>query len=166
MAQTIAIQRGASSVSNNTITTLFTQSGGTATRVIANMLTFYANTSGNGCNATLIHTSSGGGSHIVGYLGGSSGLVQTAIAVNGMSNAASWIGNASGIAYGNTMIRGGSTAYQGTLIQGFPVSPASNVSYLPQNFWIGPSDTLSFGVYDSGWSTIQVAWSFTTITES
>ena len=77
MAQTIALQRGTTTVAGSgaSSVTLFTQSGGTATRVILNQLSFYNSTSASNQSSKVIVylTSSGGQTSVIGFLFGSNG---------------------------------------------------------------------------------------------
>lgn len=169
MPQTVAMQRGTGSITNNQFVTLFTQSGGLATRVILNQLTWYF---GNGNldypQINLIHLSSTGASSVIGYwqfytlTGARQGQMMptpnsaplerltngwSSVAGAYGSNSNQWMGATSGI---NTN-----------------VSDGTSRSYMPQNCWIGPSDSLRLVFTEgSGGFTMTYGYSFTTITES
>lgn len=167
MPQTVAIQRGTTVVSNETFVTLFTQSGGNATRVITNMLVWYFNTDSPNTYVSLYQTSAGGGASVLGYY----------YATNDRGGQASPDPNFNANTNGTSSIlpvRGafntGTQNYMGlilpTSLNGLGTPAYSRSTFVPQNFWIGPSDSVRFAVYGQGVSTINVAWSFTTITES
>ena len=184
MAQTIALQRGTASVSGDgtTFVTLFTQSGGTATRVIVNQLTmsFSAQLSSNNA-ACLYLTSSGGQSSVLGVMSRSDTGSQYAVQFPaGSSNANAWFGTYNGVngSSGSPMIQ--QTISSGDMSAGNCSgvnlsygSTAPRFAVLPQNFWIGPSDVLKMKVNaritvgkNTQAVTVSLSWSFTTITES
>jgi hypothetical protein len=188
MAQTIALQRGTTTVSagGNTVVTLFTQSGGTATRVIINQLIVYFTSgppgvSGNGMNLYL--TSSGGYSSIIGQMKyESSGSMwawqaNTGAPNNGFNGTSPGTSNAINSANPFTF----QSTSAGDMITGTTSQTYmqySNTSFnaycnFPANFYMGPSDALKLkvrGLYTSGKGTASgtanVGYSFTTITES
>ena len=43
---------------------------------------------------------------------------------------------------------------------------ASGQSYMPQNYWIGPGDSIAFSQYNDSSLSATVGYHFTTITES
>lgn len=183
MAQTIALQRGSAtcSATGNSPATLFTQSGGTATRVIINGLSFKNSVTGSGGVAQLIVAQSGG-------------TVWWPVAIKAISNA----GNSSGFDFypGVSVTYGAqraSTAYTltGAAVlamtgSSFPadtnvasynihstdnapsiIASSSNYEHCPQQFWIGPGDSVQFKTFAGGGSgTATIGFSFTTITES
>ena len=188
MAQTIAIQRGTTTVSanGNTTVTLFTQSGGTATRVILNQLLVYFSSGppgvqNNGMNLYL--TSSSGYSSVIGSMKFGSTTSQWAFqfpagAPNSGFNGTS-AGTSNSINSSNPFIyqSGGSGDMLANATNNIQVQ-YSNSSYdaysvIPANFYIGPGDALKLkvrGLYASGKGTASgtanVGYSFTTITES
>jgi len=187
MAQTIALQRGTATVSGDgsTFVTLFTQAGGTATRVIVNQLTmsFSAQLS-TSSNACLYLTSSGGQSSVLGIMSrGDTGSQYATQFPAGSSNDNAWFGGTAGTT-GNClslspMIQ--QTGTSGDMSAGncssvnlsYSGPSVSRFAVLPQNFYIGPSDVLKMKVRAqtiSGKSTVNqtatLSWSFTTITES
>ena len=190
MAQTVATQRGTgSSASYNGSATLFTQSGGNATRVVFNQLAAYTSTSETVDTVyfTMNHVVSNGSSNVIGwyrYYGsnglGSIGSLQLFPNPNGTSPTESipFVINTSLYTYN---IHGGMTSgptgnYPGSsysLFMAGPTNPNSPYisSYVPQNFWIGSGDSIVIRWYwawtASGYYPgINYAYHFVTITES
>jgi hypothetical protein len=189
MAQTVALQRGTGTVGVNGSATLFTQSGGISTRVILNQLAFYAS-GGNWLTPTmtLVHVVSNGSTNVIGWwkpnsLAGAGqfspnpnggGPTQTSSSFNPNNN---YIHNTT--ANGGAMVATYG-AYPGSYSQpgmfpyyGVYYSGTDRGSYAPQNFWIGPSDSLLFRAYDNQYDQTgnsglgaTYAYHFTTITES
>ena len=188
MAQTIALQRGATTTpGNGNQTTLFTQSGGIATRVIPNALGFYLNTPipNNGTVVIGIYVAiSGGQTLLVGYLNqGSSNFIRSfQFPIGAMPNSGP---------YGNVFYApqttwqstgfipqiNGTTGVGSLSIENLQLSfnPGSGSKFvsLPSSFYIGPSDSIvirGYNVYQAGKTTtypnINVTYSFTTITET
>lgn len=169
MAQTIAMQRGVVSCPNDGIVTLFTQSGGTSTRVIFNQLTWFYNQTSANTNGVITYYNASGGSSIIGFLRNNQSSSQMQFMTtdfgmlsynNGSSTSPvfSSLGNNAGASYigANT----GSAAPQ-------PNTPSGAcLSNMPTNFWIGPSDSIKFTWYHADSGTATVSYSFTTITES
>ena len=183
MAQTIALQRGVASITwdGTTQTTLFTQSGGTATRVVFNGCGAYNGSASAGMLMSIFVKLSGGtGSYCV---------------------ASVWIGNSANNASidfrpGNTNAVGGGTNGSAAINSGATVlafNTASTYSmdvnmvyanlfggmnasggfgsgniyeFCPAQFWIGPGDAIIFKCRAATSNSGQVAYSFTTITES
>ena len=183
MAQTIALQRGSTTVSSGggSGVTLFTQSGGTATRVIINGLAFKNSVAGSGCVAQL-------------YVAQSGGSVFWAVAAKGASS-----GNACGgfdffpgtFNMNGAQRESSSSSLTGAVILGintnnvFPadgnvaaynifstnnvtsnVASMSNYETCPQQFWIGSGDAVAMKIFNNGGGTATIGFSFTTITES
>lgn len=187
MAQTIAIQRGTTTVSGSgtSTVTLFTQSGGTATRVIINQLIIYfsdyAQNSGTGANLYL--TSSGGYSSIIGQLKyNSSSSIYAMQFITGAPNNG-FNGTSPGTS--NSNLSSNPFIFQNSTIGDMLASnfantttQYSNSSYeaycnVPANFYMGPGDALKMrvrGQIPSGKGTASrtanIGYSFTTITES
>jgi hypothetical protein len=182
MAQTIALQRGTSSVTLNGSTkyTAFTQSGGTATRVIINGVSFYSDNARTGLAMLLGVQKSGGGffmvamkmisnnasigsmdflpgnmSNISGGSAGTNAVISTQTVTAG-NVGGSYQANQNP---GDNTISGGNNTSQG-------FGNASNFEFCPAQFWIGPSDIVYFVGRTSSADTGQWSWSFTTITES
>jgi hypothetical protein len=186
MAQTVALQRGTTSVTANgtSSVTLFTQSGGTATRVIVNSLgmTFSPDpNTGQAVVVTLTVTPSGGQTLILGYLRSTS---------NNRAIQFTPAGSPQNQFYGQPIyagspyslmpnINGNSTSGTGaSASNAVGMTYVSNSTGNPQNaispnFYIGPSDVVAmkgYCPYTSGKSvlstTMSISYSFTTITES
>ena len=159
MAQTIAMIRGTTTCANGSSVTLFTQSGGTATRVILNWVAFYVTggTNYSSPNCNLYHTSSSGGAGVVAAWannsGNSGGQFSGGIPSTQSGSANSVFSNVTG--------------NYPALLQAMRVSSlGSTPGFTASNFWIGPSDTVSLSWYDNNSQNINVAYSFTTVTES
>jgi len=184
MAQTIALQRGTTTVAGSgaSSVTLFTQSGGTATRVILNQLSFYNSTSAsNSSSRVLVYlTSSGGQTSVLGYLFGSNGTGYSYQFLPGGGNSNVGAGVSTAVLGQCPVIQSSNTSADiGTpnpsnVSASFDTSTGRNQAIFPSNFWMGPSDSIkikAYQSYTSGKSTLQVAtvnigYSFTTITES
>lgn len=185
MAQTIALQRGTTTVSGNSTSTatLFTQSGGIATRVIVNQLTFTFNSATSGSQTILgvYHTSSGGQTSLIGIFRNSqNGLGYQAIqfAVGSATNngfTATSISSTSNLypqmpCIGHTQSGDMSGTGPGNISFSYSDSSNTRFSTLPSNFYIGPSDSIIIKAQalDGGGSpvTVTASYSFTTITES
>jgi len=159
MPQTIAMVRGTTTCTSGSSVTLFTQSGGTATRVILNWVAFY--TTGGGTygspNCNLYHTSSSGGAGVVAAWANNSGNFGGQHS-GGIPSVTS---NSSNSVFGN--VSGNYPA----LLQAMRVSSvAVTPSFAASNFWIGPSDSVSLSWFDNNGLAITIAYSFTTVTES
>jgi hypothetical protein len=166
MAQTIAMQRGTSTVASNATTTLWTQSGGTATRVIFNGMAF-KNSNTNVFSYYFIYVVPSGGAPYV---------IQ-----RGLTDRAAWQISPSYDGYGilsNTNQFGNMALFRLNTASTYPADSTSpngvlyipdgnnNNTGIPLNFWIGPSDVIKVTyAHDSG-NTATFGWSFTTITES
>lgn len=193
MAQTVALQRGSTTLASDgtSTVTLFTQSGGTATRVIVNRLgvTFSnAVDTGQFCHIVFFMTQTGSSTLMLGLLrrqsggnrswqflpgnstnnaftGGSinsSTPVTNFLQTNPLINGSGTNGTASGAA--NTL----TTEYASTTSQGQTVT-----NILNSNFYMGPSDLVGMKIYAASTSgksyinpTATISYSFTTITES
>ena len=177
MAQTVAIQRGITSVvatSTGAETTLFTQSGGAATRVIINQLTFYSpntqvarlfvltlnfNSSG-GYKSPFIYMRGNGVSamtFIPGPTDSAAATQQTGTTAVGGLALLSNTATSTGVSMGNLS---SSLLYLGT---------ASDNMFQtgPTNFWMGPGDSISVKLsINADTPTCPIGYSFTTITES
>jgi len=169
MAQTVAVQRGVGgALSANTTGTLFTQSGGNGTRVIAQQLLIGRNSSQlSSPRLTILYTPSGGYPSLIGYLKADTGSFyqwQVGPASN-TGGVFTNIGNSTGTSFSDSLI--GTTnvsGWAGTVeLNAYNASGGSYNSYMPQQFWIGPSDSISIRCSQP---LEFYAWSFTTITES
>lgn len=188
MAQTIALQRGTATVTSNmsSATTLFTQSGGTATRVIVNQLIFsssseWSNSILNNKGLAIYHTSSGGLTSLLGLFilqQGSLKEGQFPIAAN---SANLWEGQSpASLAYDSTTVPAiytsaaqgisGSTSFPPAYPEWTSGPSYKKYAIIPSQFYIGPGDSLSFKAQGRDGSsqptTITLSYSFTTITES
>lgn len=190
MAQTVALQRGTTTVSgNNGSATLFTQSGGTATRVILNNLSFYSATPCySGMYITLGLVQSGGQSSIIGQIRdaqtGALGRYSTQFFTTGNNQAQGMQFQSQGITgtffNSQTLLTGstsntdiGATNQSSTFLAVPLTSNYQKFSFCPQNFYMGPSDSL---IVKTSWynisgksvvyATVNTSYSFTTITES
>lgn len=221
MPQTVAMVRGTATASanpNNTNTIFTNTASGLGTRVICNMLTVWYtgpytslpdSTSGR---ISIIHTSSGGSSQIIGRYatystGNSSGTMTLAsppayamqfnifpsmVNAPPMQMASAGQGTSylypsygpQGMIYVNqsgttvpALISSSNNIGQWEPAYGTSGSFAKTFNFMPQNFWIGPSDTIQirtswYGYFQSGksqnygYQTVNVGYSFTTITES
>lgn len=176
MAQTISIQRGTTTITNNSVGTLFTNgSGGFGTRVIINQLAFSGtnNASGNrDTGGVLINNGSGVGQTPIGVVGSGGQRLGFAAPFLSSTVASSPTFNTGGDMRGNlvgvpAMNLSGSVGISTST--NFPFS-----SIMPQTFWIGPSDVIQVRpigfIETSGKSTanasVTVYYSFTLITES
>lgn len=184
MAQTIAVQRGTTTVTGNGTTkvTLFTQSSGTATRVI--LCGVSANTAaGTGINFSLglhLNVSSGGNYLPIAIVKGiQSGARYTAMFPGGTSTSQGemWGGATSG----EGLIPGSST-YMSTTDGGLPADLNSGtmhltgnvayqyiytaLNYVPTQFWMANGDSLAVSHYNSSGNTATIIYHFVTITES
>lgn len=183
MAQTIALQRGTTTVTGNGTTevTLFTQSGGTATRVILNQLGASISEVPTNAFMTLIHQVSGGHDFVLGILkfgssgarsfqfpsgaspnqafSGSSALTSTSasklISIMPVINS----DGTSGVA---------NVSPSGVFVDWATSAADTRMAILCSNFYMGPSDSLRIRCRADGVSTTTatISYSFTTITES
>lgn len=184
MAQTIATQRGSTTLtSNNSSTvTLFTQSGGLATRVILNQLGwwFSANEPDQNVSAVLIHNISGGGAFVLGYLRDADKRRSYQFAP-GATGDSPWnfgptqTGTSTAIAMPRGAVIGGSDASlpaggnASSVIVDWTNQSGGKYMMLPSNFYMGPSDSLSMKIYGERtgtYLTANITYSFTTVTES
>jgi hypothetical protein len=189
MPQTIALQRGTTTVTTNgeTQATLFTQSGGIATRVIPNAIgVFFSNPQPQAsvllCG--IYCTISGGQTLLVGYMHLGSGFYArsfqfpiSSIPNTGPSNGV-WNSNNTIVSSTNPTITNNATLGIGdlsitSLSINYPLGNNPRMAMLPSSFYIGPSDIIRIRVYglaQSGKSqiptTANITYSFTTITET
>jgi len=183
MAQTIALQRGSTTVasSGGSSVTLFTQSGGTATRVIINGLSIKNTQSSSGNVAYLAVAQSGGTvfwgvaiksissvysmagidfypgvSNISGAQRSSTQYSQTGALVWGTSSTSIFPANDNPGSYNIISTDNGASI----------VSQQSNFEHCPQQFWIGSGDAVIMRFFANSGGTATIGYSFTTITES
>ena len=166
MAQTVAVHRGTTTASSQSQTTLFTQSGGISTRVILNQVAWYfPGYPGYAPRMFLLHVSSSGPVTVIGYntptySGQSAQLMPNPNATGPLET----IGVGTSYGYANGMHAYASTA-------GWPgntnwVYNTNGASYMPQNCWIAPGDSIAFLQYNEPANSATVGYHFTTITES
>jgi hypothetical protein len=184
MAQTIALQRGTTTLTANGTdsVTLFTQSGGTATRVILNQLGASLSNVPNNAYMTLIHQVSGGQTFVLGILKyGSSGARSFQFAP-GASSANPFAAipmltstsNSGGRAPTPIIHSDGSDGVANIapniVSVTWPTGAAEDrYGMLCSNFYMGPSDSLRIRCkadLGEGYPTATISYSFTTITES
>jgi hypothetical protein len=168
MAQTVATVRGSgSSASNGGNATLFTQSGGNATRVILNQFNFSTPDGGAVYTASikLNHSPTNGGNNAVGWwVASSSGNYMSSGQLcpnpNGTGPTECTTFNPGYVMFpvNAAFVNGGISYYTNSY---------NTYSYAPQNFWIGPGDSVTFSwSWASGTNGINYYYHFTTITES
>jgi hypothetical protein len=189
MAQTVSTVRGSGSLgSGGGTATLFTQSGGSSTRVIFNQLAFYSQNSQYADNTSLNfnHVSSVGGSTLIGYYRNTGSacsgfqLFPNPNSTGPLDFAQVVLGNTYSYPYSrNGYISSGASnnqSYSGSHFNssftiGSNINGSFSGSYVPQNFWIGPGDSVSISLV---WNYINAGfypsanyiYHFTTITES
>jgi hypothetical protein len=190
MPQTIALQRGTTTLTGDgtTSVTLFTQSGGIATRVIVNQLSFFFS-SALDANADMrgivYHQSSGGQGSVLGILKntqGTTSLKAVQFPVGSFTNNP-WTGlspTATALPFMGVPYIGSTNATEDMLTS--PTGSVNNTysstsnergSAITQNFYIGPGDSIRIkfnartNVNDvSTPTTVNIGYSFTTITET
>jgi hypothetical protein len=185
MAQTIALQRGSTAITWNgtTLTTLFTQSGGTATRVCIGGVSAYTSVSSGIAMAMFVKQSAvsvyttvaikSSGTQVNNYaldFYGGQAIYPQAMKFN----TASTPSTSSVIASTNTANYTGLNNMNGMAIYGADTvvyagaSTTANYDVCPAQFWIGPGDSVVMKFFNNNDSsaTGNVAYSFTTITES
>jgi hypothetical protein len=180
MPQTIAMQRGSTAASfNNTRYTLFTQSGGNATRVIINAITVWSGGGFGGWGNMMLQVQNSGTSV---YLPIAIKMSGAAINPSAMTFIPETVGmNTGGQKPSSTDTLTGQTLWYpdgsdwpsagGMTIQGAGTNAASangNSAYefCPRNFWIGSGDSVILQVKGSSNPSGTMGWSFTTITET
>jgi hypothetical protein len=189
MAQTVALQRGSTTVSGdgNAYANLFTQSSGTATRVIINGVACYSNTADYQIFAGLLVKSAGSSTNVLTIGLKSFGGASLAAFDFGSydSNESNFTGysTTSTIPFSNKVNMGWATGGVGTSFGGVPYTAggvtvigggtssainSNQATYfsVPRDFWIGPSDVVSVKIFGGNIRSWTVAYSFTTITES
>ena len=183
MPQTIALQRGTTTVTSNSTSsvTLFTQSGGIATRVILNQLgLFFSNDPDDGTSVAVFHNISGGQSLLIGFIRDSDRRRSTQF-IPGATPENPFLGTATQVSTTTAVVLASAPNIGGNGATGVGSSPANGVSIdyasntnsrlsaMPSNFYIGPGDSLSLKVYASRSETpltASITYSFTTITET
>jgi len=185
MPQTIALQRGTTTVTANGTdsVTLFTQSGGIATRVILNQLgAFFSADFNQNTSFAVFHNVSGGQSFLLGLMKDSNRRRSCQFAPGAASNNAfaGNVGQTSTSAFtqrsmmpsmGSNGTSGvGSAAASQIQIEYYGTTDANHhFAIFPSNFYMGPGDSLSLKVAalnDETARTANISYSFTTITET
>jgi hypothetical protein len=184
MPQIIALQRGTTTVTANgsSSATLFTQSGGLATRVIVNQLSLtydFAADTGT-VQVGVYHESFGGQTSLIGLFrrldASSFRAVQFPVGAFTNNN---WGGTPlpTGADFLATVPVLGHTQASGDMFStspsninvGYSTTSNTRFSVLPSNFYIGPSDSVKIKTNfssSSGTATATISYSFTTITET
>lgn len=182
MAQTIAAQRGTTTVTANgtSTVTLFTQSTGTATRVILNSVSFYTNNGGTAPKMSLcININGTGNQTCVALLGSSNGTSANGLTMfpncspfpltNTTATANTYIDRWMPTTLANknigTDLQSGYWVFQGPN-GSTNSSESSAIEYVPSQFWMNSGDSLVFRCRSATGDTATVMYSFTTITES
>lgn len=185
MAQTIALQRGSAAITWNgtSLTTLFTQSGGTATRVCIGGVSAYSSVAAPLAmgifvkqSAVSVYTmiafktiNSAVQSYSLDFFGGSSITTAGAqlSATNNTVSSQNIIGNTATVDY-TAMSNFSGIEQAGGSVGIFLGGTQSNFEVCPQQFWIGAGDSvvMKFYNFNNTAATGNVGYSFTTITES
>lgn len=184
MAQTVGLQRGATSITWNGTTayTLFTNTAsGTATRVVLGGISAYNSGLGPLGMALFVKQASTSNYVTIGFKGfgaGNSGysldffggcaplpLQPTASATDAMGSTILTDGSSANY-FGAQDIANVNISYLTTTAS--YGSSRFNFEFYPQQFWIGPSDVvvMKFYNYNNSSATGNVAYNFVTITES
>jgi hypothetical protein len=128
--------------------------------VILNQVTWYYASGGATCRVHLLHVSSSGPITEIGYyIGPNFSILSGQLMPN--PNATSPT-QSTGVLYnGNysSWLPANGAVYWG-------LGTASGQSYMPQNYWIGPGDSIAFSQYNDSSLSATVGYHFTTITES
>ena len=174
---TIAMQRGSSAYSSGTSITLWTQSGGSATKVIFNQLMMFNNAGGNVQGAwQLSYYPSGVYASQIAFLYypySSAGSIQfdpvlgskpqviynNSSSYPGVQHGGQWMQSSTG---GTTPIGQLNPANNSIVVNTIIFGVGYHVC--PPSFYVGPGDSVKFQA-SSGSSNHIVSWSFTTITE-
>ena len=189
MAQTVALQRGTTTVTGNgsSFADLFTQSSGIATRVILNGVACYASSTDTRLYACLLVKSAGSSTNVLTVATKSYGNNQNVGAfdfsvVDGIAdNLGPWsptsnqgtTNKANMAATNTTTATQGGTTFATTMNYIYVSGTGSNINTndvqyfaVPRDFWIGPSDIVSLKIFTANTRTWTIAYSFTTVTES
>lgn len=177
MAQTVAVQRGATTVSadGTSKVTLFTQSSGTATRVILNSLSVSFASSSSNAAAMLFINISGSGNYVpvairrhneyaTRYLA----FMPSDSAVGSSLSATQTTQLPQGVSLGSTGANGWPSsgvydvvaAVYGTARSSLPLN------IVPANFWMANGDSLTMSTYLDATGTATILYHFVTVTES
>ena len=179
MAQTITLQRGTASMTFDGTTkyTLFTQSGGIATRVMIGGVGVKASTARAGTMMGIFVQQSGGGFQTIALkIANSSANVSnldlspgqmnfgspttTGIQLSGSSLVA---GNVANTFYGDQVMSSANVFGAGTSTS---IYSGSQFEFCPKEFYIGPSDIVYLKAHNPFGDAGNYVYSFTCITES
>ena len=185
MAQTIALQRGSAAITWNatSLTTLFTQSGGTATRVCIGGVSAYTSVASPLTMGIFVKQSAVAVYTMVAYKSIASTVQAysldffggSQINANGAQRAATNATNSGSSVLGNTLTADYTAlcSFAGIEQAGadnavFPGGTQSNFEVCPEQFWIGAGDSvvMKFLNFNNTAATGNVGYSFITITES
>lgn len=151
MAQTIALQRGEVTLSNNTSTLLFTNtSSGTSTRMMVGYLSFASNFSSvaGGCTFGILR--SGESSPNFSLFAGSAGYYNRFVTFSPSNTRSGWHGNSGGANENTPFMNSDGTT---PLISGSCLSLSNNparVAWYNTDVMLGPSDAVYCGWSDNG----------------
>jgi hypothetical protein len=177
MPQTIAVQKGSATLSltvNGTgasTTTIFTQSSGTATRVITNSLQIYKDVGTNTLRGTFLLTNGTTGiASPIGYIATANNFFSMAIFPSDRI-ASTPYGTGVAVFSGfyisqetNNANFGGSNP---NVTNSYVFSDQAYGVTFPKNFWMSSGDSLSFrGFANASITSSSLYYNFTTITES
>lgn len=169
MAQTISVQRGSTSISTNTDTTIFTNSASGSSRVIINSVGWFIQDGSASYIATGLFVQNSAGGVMIPF-----GMARTTMAsqlsqvwVPGTTPVGSSIGTSNPGQM--VFINNGSANstdpnqmqwnYAGSTI-------TNNFAYCPKSIWMGPSDVLKARQANSSGQSTNLVYNFTVITET
>lgn len=186
MAQTVALQRGTTTIQGNGSIqgTLFTQVGGIATRVmLAGFSGWMSGTSnfvkvglflkhnGSSTNTTMIGFKMFGNNANTGCYDITPGYENmknigfgSNVGASALTTEVIMYGNVAGSSFGSSSYNIDNFATWGQGVAGN--SSNQSINTMPQQFWMGPNDVLCAKVFDSNTFTHNITYSFVTITES
>ena len=176
MTQTLSVARGtvSSTTDGTTRSTLFTNSASViATRVIVNQLAWTTDisiNSGGLYKAALIHYNAAGQYSVLG-LQAHAYPYSCGFQFNIATTPESYFASSTNSYFGVQKIFQSGAGQIGTNINAidFPVISQNNpvnTNFCAGQFWIGPSDVISFAVYSPSGGQATVGYSFTLISES
>ncbi len=169
MAQTISAQRGNTSITANTDTTLFTNSSSGSSRVIINSVGLFMQSGDATLIASGLYIANSGGGIMIPFA-----LARTTMAsqychiyVPGTTPVGSSIGASSP---GQMIfINNGSQSSTNPNQMQWNYAGGSitnNFAYCPKSVWLGPSDILKFRQTNSSSNDMTLVYNFTVITET
>lgn len=168
MTQTISAQRGNTSITANSYTTLYTNSASGSSRVIINSMALFSTTDNTFIASGLFLTNTGGGTPVPIALARSTVSANYAliyipgtVPVGSNNNTA---GNGF-VVMVNTSNPNSSNPNELTLNYS-GTSNASAFAYCPKSFWVGPSDAIQFRQTNNNTSALTLVYNLTVITET